>query len=813
MDEIKLSVILPRFTMATTLERALDSIFMQKINFGIEVLVVDDGSSDSTVEVSLRYAEKHPEIRVLRNEENAGNAEAFYHGLSNARGKYFCVLDQDGYYAIPGKLQRQVDFLDGDLNEEYVAATHYSVIDLGDGTIHIPARSMSSAFNYADFLTENAGHFHTGAYMYRNIFRDNPLEYFNDALYCCDTPRTAFHLMYSGGKVRILDFVGAVCSPALNGGRSNQNESEPYAPPVKYYTQFQKTLSSPFERESIQKIIDANAAGLQRADQYERISLDSALLAAHKMAGRFAFAHIDFTLKGLYHSLYLDTLCATLGFIYDIHHPENVQTEADDNAVAIFVGRLIPKGGGIFDEIVQTASLYAGRKTVVYATLMDAFDDTLQKTLQEKGIEAVCYAGGAPEGKLDFFKRQLKQLSPSLVYCFTSHDDPYCQALLTSCTGKRISPFSFDHGFLLGISNPYIDTIIARRPADFTLLKKYFGGKVIYIPTAGTGFQPDYQPFCAHDRLITASAAARSYKINGAPPYRYIDYILALLKKTGGKHYHFGPIDEDMMRYIAETTGQLGLPSESFVCIPWAGDLGKAFRDFHIDVFIEPFPTVSYKITLAALAAGMPVATLRAYRRMEITDFCYEGNIEFRNIREFTDKLSSLTASELEEQSRRAVRFYRENHYIETVRGNMYRVEDFGCTRNVYMTDCLLNDINDYDSVYGKNTVRMLFHEFRKEDPRAANPKTADASPLPGIVAQLNEIYNSRSYRVGYALLHPIRRVKSGRRHVESYTPSQIGEAEAELARARHSRTMKLGHALVAPAGLAKKLLGGRNNR
>ena len=35
MDEIKLSVILPRFTMSTTLELALDSIFMQKINFGM----------------------------------------------------------------------------------------------------------------------------------------------------------------------------------------------------------------------------------------------------------------------------------------------------------------------------------------------------------------------------------------------------------------------------------------------------------------------------------------------------------------------------------------------------------------------------------------------------------------------------------------------------------------------------------------------------------------------------------------------------------------------------------------------------------
>lgn len=159
----KVSIIMPCFNVEHTLARALDSIFMQEVDFSYEVLIVDDASTDSTVLIAKQYAKNHPQIQLICNPSNQGNAYSYYTGLKAAQGEYICVLDGDDYYTIPDKLQRQVNFLDGDTEEEYVGtATHY-IIDLGNNKVSIPDRSNYKWCSYADFLTQKT------AYILKNI--------------------------------------------------------------------------------------------------------------------------------------------------------------------------------------------------------------------------------------------------------------------------------------------------------------------------------------------------------------------------------------------------------------------------------------------------------------------------------------------------------------------------------------------------------------------------------------------------------------------------------------------------------------------
>lgn len=130
---IKLSIIMPCFNVGETLERALDSILMQRVNFEYEIIIVDDASGDNTIDIAKKYQKQYPQIVIHRHEQNKGNALSFYDGLSLAKGDYFCVLDGDDYYTIPDKLQRQIDFFDRDINCEYVASVHYHVVDTCDG--------------------------------------------------------------------------------------------------------------------------------------------------------------------------------------------------------------------------------------------------------------------------------------------------------------------------------------------------------------------------------------------------------------------------------------------------------------------------------------------------------------------------------------------------------------------------------------------------------------------------------------------------------------------------------------------------------
>jgi glycosyltransferase involved in cell wall biosynthesis len=100
------SVIIPTYNNAAFLSDAIDSILSQSYR-DFEIIVVDDGSTDSTGEILSRYAEKILAIR----QENQGPAAARNRGIALAHGKYLSFLDADDLY-LPDKLKIQTEFLD-----------------------------------------------------------------------------------------------------------------------------------------------------------------------------------------------------------------------------------------------------------------------------------------------------------------------------------------------------------------------------------------------------------------------------------------------------------------------------------------------------------------------------------------------------------------------------------------------------------------------------------------------------------------------------------------------------------------------------
>lgn len=95
MEENLLSIIIPVFNVESYIEQCVDSVLNQTYR-NIEVLLIDDGSTDSSGEICDRFAEKDSRVKVI-HQSNRGAAAARNVGIANAKGEYAAFVDSDDW--------------------------------------------------------------------------------------------------------------------------------------------------------------------------------------------------------------------------------------------------------------------------------------------------------------------------------------------------------------------------------------------------------------------------------------------------------------------------------------------------------------------------------------------------------------------------------------------------------------------------------------------------------------------------------------------------------------------------------------------
>lgn len=92
----KVSVIVPVFNTEQYLERCLDSLVNQTLE-DIEIVIIDDGSTDKSLQILERYKEKYRNKILLISKENGGQGAARNMGITKCTGEYIGFLDSDDY--------------------------------------------------------------------------------------------------------------------------------------------------------------------------------------------------------------------------------------------------------------------------------------------------------------------------------------------------------------------------------------------------------------------------------------------------------------------------------------------------------------------------------------------------------------------------------------------------------------------------------------------------------------------------------------------------------------------------------------------
>lgn len=156
MAEVRMplvSVVVPAYNAVRWIEEALVSVTSQLDGPELDIIVVDDASTDRTAEVALAVDGR---VRVVR-QARGGRSGARNRGLAEARGEFIAFLDADDAYA-PGKLRAQLDYL---RQHEHAVAVLTSLERFGvdASAVHDPWTDATvRAFAVTDFLVRDVGH-------------------------------------------------------------------------------------------------------------------------------------------------------------------------------------------------------------------------------------------------------------------------------------------------------------------------------------------------------------------------------------------------------------------------------------------------------------------------------------------------------------------------------------------------------------------------------------------------------------------------------------------------------------------------------
>jgi glycosyltransferase involved in cell wall biosynthesis len=177
----KVSVIVMAYEQESFIEKCLNSILAQNVNFSVEIIVHDDASKDKTSRIAFAYARKFPHIfKVFVQKENQLSKLLKFRPLllSKCKGQYIANCDGDDFWTDPNKLRKQVTFLDQ--HPDYVMSFHDAIKLDKTGKVltkNVLSQAARRDYTASELRVSKWGVMLIGTMMHRNVNIDFPPEY------------------------------------------------------------------------------------------------------------------------------------------------------------------------------------------------------------------------------------------------------------------------------------------------------------------------------------------------------------------------------------------------------------------------------------------------------------------------------------------------------------------------------------------------------------------------------------------------------------------------------------------------------------
>lgn len=214
-----LTIVVPTYNMEKYINKNLDSFIDSRILDDIEVLIVNDGSTDGTESIARSYVEKFPKTFFLINKKNGGHGSAVNCGIKNASGKYFKIVDADDWVDTESLVNfvERLKSVDVDL-----FLTNYQTVDINNNKIIVykfKDNTYNKTYNVFE-ATKNGNLFPMHSLCYRaSILKENNIS-LQEGIYYVDEEFNVLPFVY----VRNIYFYDVVLYNYLIGN-CNQSTS------------------------------------------------------------------------------------------------------------------------------------------------------------------------------------------------------------------------------------------------------------------------------------------------------------------------------------------------------------------------------------------------------------------------------------------------------------------------------------------------------------------------------------------------------------------------------------------------------------
>lgn len=147
------SIVMITYGHEQFIKKAIEGVLMQICNFEIELIISNDCSPDKTDEIIneiIKNDSMPNSINYIKHSKNIGMMPNFIFTLKKAKAKYIALCEGDDYWTDPYKLQKQIDFLEG--NEEFAMCFHDAWVIEDNKKLHQYVNKSRTVFKTEDLF-------------------------------------------------------------------------------------------------------------------------------------------------------------------------------------------------------------------------------------------------------------------------------------------------------------------------------------------------------------------------------------------------------------------------------------------------------------------------------------------------------------------------------------------------------------------------------------------------------------------------------------------------------------------------------------